>query len=98
MVAYPRLPLSGLLDFKAPATGTFDAPRNDVQNRRSATLRRRRRVGQVTARLGMRSETLTIQLEASSPRLAITGTGNIGMTPQMDAELTIRFTDASIDP
>ena len=35
---------------------------------------------------------------AASPRLALTGTGRIALTPQSDAEITVRFHDSSLDP
>ena len=65
MVASPRMPLSGLLDFKASGNGTFDAPRNDVQIGIDEYFVADEGIGQVTAQLGVRGETLT---ESSSKR------------------------------
>ena len=41
---------------------------------------------------------LTMEFEAASPRLVVSGSGRIALTPEMDAELTLRFTDTSLDP
>ena len=37
-------------------------------------------------------------MEAASPRLVVSGSGRIALTPEMDAELTVRFADTSLDP
>ena len=55
-------------------------------------------VGQVTGTLALRGKELSGDVDAASPRLAITGTGRIALTPQADAELTFRFHDSSLDP
>ena len=41
---------------------------------------------------------LTAELEAASPRLVVSGSGRIALTDQMDAELTLRFANTSLDP
>ena len=41
---------------------------------------------------------MTVELEAASPRLAVSGTGRIDLTEARDAEITLRFTDTSLDP
>ena len=55
-------------------------------------------IGEVTARLTIRDNTLGVELDAASPRLIVSGTGRISMTDEYDAELTFRFTDTSLDP
>ena len=55
-------------------------------------------VGQVTGTLALRGQELSGEIDAASPRLAMTGTGRIALTPQLDAELTFRFHDSSLDP
>src|SRR3970282_2891152 len=55
-------------------------------------------IGQVTGRINVRGELLTLELEAASPRLTVSGSGRIALTPQADAELSFRFTDTSLDP
>jgi translocation and assembly module TamB len=55
-------------------------------------------IGQVTGTLAMRNEVLTINVDAASPRLQANGAGRIAMTPEMDASLTLQFTNTSLDP
>jgi autotransporter translocation and assembly factor TamB len=56
-------------------------------------------IGQLTGRLLLADEVLTIvELEAASPRLAVSGSGRVALTPEMDGELNLRFTDTSLDP
>jgi translocation-and-assembly-module (TAM) inner membrane subunit TamB-like protein len=97
-VAYPELPFSGRLEFKASGSGTFDEPRYDVELRVNDLFVADEGIGQVTGTLSVRGETLALTLDAASPRLGIQGSGTIGMSPEMDADLTFRFTDTSIDP
>ncbi len=39
-----------------------------------------------------------MEIEAASPRLAVSAVGRVALTPAADAELTVRFTDTSLDP
>jgi hypothetical protein len=96
--AFPRAPLSGLLQFTATGTGTFEVPRYDVRMRVDDLFAADEGVGQLTGRLSLRGELLTIELEAASPRLVVSGSGRIALTEQMDAELTLRFSNTSLDP
>jgi translocation-and-assembly-module (TAM) inner membrane subunit TamB-like protein len=98
MAAFPRAPLSGLLQFTATGTGTFDVPRYDVRVRVDDLFAADEGIGQLTGRLSMRGEVLTAELEAASPRLVVSGSGRIALTEQMDAELTLRFANTSLDP
>jgi hypothetical protein len=96
--AYPRAPLSGLAGFTAAGSGTFDAPRYDVKFRVSDLFVAEEGVGQVTGSLAVRGKELSGDFDAASPRLALTGTGRIALTPGADSELTFRFHDSSLDP
>lgn len=97
-LAFPIAPLSGLLQFTATGSGTFEAPRYDVRARIDDLFAGDEGIGQVTTRLGVRGELLTIELEAASPRLSVSGSGRIALTPESDAELSFRFVDSSLDP
>jgi autotransporter translocation and assembly factor TamB len=98
-VKFPRAPLSGLLQFSASGAGEFESPRYDVKLRVDDLFAGDEGIGQLTSRLSIRDEVLTIaELEVASPRLAFSGSGRIALTPEMDGELTFRFTDASLDP
>jgi translocation and assembly module TamB len=97
-VNVPRAPLSGLLQFNATGAGSFDAPRYDVKLRVDDLFAGDEGIGQLTARMALRGELLTADLEAASPRLSVSGSGRIALTPEMDAEMTLRFSDTSLDP
>lgn len=97
-VQYPNAPLTGRAEFTASGSGTFDAPRNDVRFRAADVFMAAEPVGQVTGTLAMRGTDLSGEIDAASPRLALTGTGRIALTPQRDAELAFRFHDTSLDP
>lgn len=91
-------PLSGLLQFTASGNGTFEAPRYDVKFTVLDLYAGEEGIGQVTGRLGIRGDLLTVELEGSSPRLAVSGSGQIELTDEMDTEMTFRFSDTSLDP
>lgn len=96
--SYPDAPLSGLLEFSAAGTGEFDAPRYDVRGRVDDLFVRDEGVGQVTGRIGVRRDVVTLEVEVASPRLAVSGSGRIARTDEADAELAFRFVDSSLDP
>jgi len=96
--AYPQAPLSGLMEFTASGSGRFDEPRYDVRFGISDFFVSDEGIGEVTGRLGVRNTVLTVELEAASPRLSVSATGRVALTPESDAELTFRFTDTSLDP
>jgi translocation and assembly module TamB len=98
MLRFPRAPLSGLAEFTAQGSGTFEAPRNDFKLRVNDLFVGEEGVGQVSGSLALRGKELSGDIDAASPRLALTGTGRIALTPQADAELTFRFHDSSLDP
>jgi hypothetical protein len=95
---YPQAQPSGVIEFTAGGSGTFDAPRYDVRFRIGDLFVGSEPVGQVTGTVALRGNELSGEVDAASPRLAITGTGRILLTPGADAELTFRFHDSSLDP
>jgi hypothetical protein len=97
-LTFPTAPLSGLLDFTATGAGTFDEPRYDVKVRVADLFAGDEGIGQVTGRLALRGDLLTADFEAASPRLTASGSGRIALTPEMDAELSMRFAETSLDP
>ncbi len=96
--AYPAMQPSGLIDFTAGGSGTFDVPRYDVRFRISDLFVADEGVGQVSGTLALRGEEISGEIEAASPRLAVTGTGRISLAPGANAELALRFYDSSLDP
>ncbi|HEY3383276.1 MAG TPA: translocation/assembly module TamB domain-containing protein [Vicinamibacterales bacterium] len=98
-VKYGNTPLSGLMQFSMAGTSTFKSPRYEGRVRIDDVFLGDEGIGQVMGRLNVRERLLTIeQFEAASPRLAVSGSGQIEMTPTVDAELSLRFTDTSLDP
>ena len=96
---FPTLPLTGLLDFSASGSGTFDDPRYSVRGRVVDLFAGEEGLGQLTGRIEVRGDELSIgQLEGASPRLAVSGGGRITLSPRRDADLTLRFSRTSIDP
>jgi autotransporter translocation and assembly factor TamB len=97
-LSFPRAPLSGLLQFTATGTGTFTLPRYDVRLRVDDLFAGDEGIGQLTGRLSLRGDVLTMDVDAASPRLSVTGSGRLALTPEMDAEMTLQFTQTSLDP
>jgi translocation-and-assembly-module (TAM) inner membrane subunit TamB-like protein len=91
-------PLSGLLDFRAGGSGSFDSPRYEVH----ATVRdffvADEGIGTVTGDINIANDVMALKLEAASPRLAVSGTGTVALSEQMDADLTFTVSDTSLDP
>jgi translocation and assembly module TamB len=99
LTAFPGYPsLYGTLDFTATGSGTFEEPRYDVRWAASDLFFGDEGIGEMTGRLSMRGLLMTYELEAASPRLAVSGTGRIELNDEMDAELSFRLTDTSLDP
>jgi translocation and assembly module TamB len=93
------VPLSGLIDFSANGSGSFDRPRYDV----SATIRdvfvADEGIGRVVGEISIDGEQLLLRrLEASSARLIVSGSGQITMNDARDADITFNVTDTSLDP
>ena len=92
------LPLSGLLDFSAGGSGTFDAPRYDVRGTLRDFFVADEGIGQVIGDINIAGDLMTLKIEAASPRLAVSGAGRIALTDEMDAELSFNVSDTSLDP
>ena len=98
-LTFPQAPLSGLLTFDAAGAGSFDNPRYDVRASIADLFVADEGIGEVSGRLALRGDMLTLtELEASSKRLSVSGSGRLALTPERDAELNLRFSDTSLDP
>jgi hypothetical protein len=91
-------PIAGLLDFTAGGSGTFDAPRYDVRGTVRDVFVADEGIGQIVGNLSIDNDLMTVRLEAASPRLAVSASGRIALTPELDTELTINVSDTSLDP
>ena len=96
--AYPQAPLTGLLEFNADGNGTFETPRYQFRGRIRDLFVLDEGIGEVTGRVDIRGDVMALELEAASPRLAVSGTGRIELTDKQNADLSLRFTDTSLDP
>jgi hypothetical protein len=90
--------LSGLIDFTAGGSGTFEAPRYNVRGTVRDLFAGDEGIGQMLAEIGVAGEQMTVKLEVASSRLAISGSGRVALTPEMDTELSFRVTETSLDP
>jgi hypothetical protein len=97
-IRFRQVPISGLAQFTATGNGTFEVPRNDFKIRVDDLTIADESVGQVTGTLALRGNELSGDLDAASPRLALTAAGRIALTPQADCEISLRFHDSSLDP
>ena len=99
LTTYPGYPtFFGALDFSASGTGTFEAPRYDVRFSASDLFFGDEGVGEMSGRLSMRGLLMTYEMEVASARLALSGTGRIELNDEMDAEMSFRVSDSSLDP
>ena len=97
-ISFPRAPLSGILGFDATGTGTFDDPRYDVTLRVADLFAGDEGIGQLQGHLSLRGLMLSLDFDAQSKRLSVSGSGRLARTPEMDADFTLRFNDTSLDP
>lgn len=95
---YPKAQPSGLVDFTAAGSSTFENPRYDVRFRVNDLYVAQEPVGLVTGTLALRGKEMNGEVEVSSSRLAVTGTGRIALDAASTADLTFRFHDSSLDP
>ena len=93
-----QLPLGGTLQFSATGAGAFADPRYDVNGTVTDLSIGGEVVGQVTGRAEVRGGVLGVEVEAGSPRLAISGSGQVELTPAADAQLQLRFTNTALHP
>jgi hypothetical protein len=94
-----QAPLTGLMTFTASGAGAFSAPHYEFGGTIKDLYAADEFVGEVTGHLRVDDNRLTIdQFNTSSFRLQVTGSGQIVLDDQYDAELTLKFLDTSIDP
>jgi hypothetical protein len=90
--------LTGALSFTAGGSGSFAEPRYDVKADVRDLFFGDEGIGEVTGRLAVRDTLLTFEVDAASPRLAVSGAGRITLNEQRDAEMSFRVSDTSLDP
>ncbi len=99
VATFPEFPpLTGVLEFSAGGSGEFDEPRYDVRIGVQDLFVGDEGLGAVTARLSIRGELLTYELEAASSRLSVSGTGRLALDDEGEADMSFRVSDTSLDP
>ena len=96
---FPTLPaITGFADFSAAGSGTFEEPRYDVKVSVFDLFIGEEGLGQMTAQVALRGLTVLYSFDLASPRLAASGSGQFGLTDAGEIEMTVRLSDASLDP
>jgi hypothetical protein len=99
VLTFPKAQLSGIMSVTATGAGTFDSPRYDVKAQIADLFVADEGIGQVSGTLSLRGNMLTLsELNAQSRRLSVTGQGRLALTPEEDVDLTLHFSDTSLDP
>jgi len=98
MLAYPQAPLTGALDFTSSGSGAFLEPAFDVDFRMRDLFVRDEGIGDVRGRLEIRKDDMNFSFDAASTRLALSGAGKVTLLGLYPGDVTLRVTDASLDP
>ena len=98
MLAFPRAPLTGTLDFTSSGSGEFLTPTFDVDFRMRDLFVKDEGIGDVRGRLEIRNDDMNFSFDGASTRLAMSGAGRVTLLGQYPGDVTLRITDASIDP
>jgi len=91
-------PLSGFIDFTAGGSGSFDAPRYDVHGTIQDLFVGDEGIGTITGDVNIANQVMAVKMEAASTRLAVSGSGTIALTDQLDADISLNVSDTSLDP
>ena len=93
------LPLSGLIDFTASGSGTFDAPRYTVKGTIRDLFAADEGIGQVDVReVTVIDDTLSVDATVASPRLAVDVLGRVDLTGGRYADVSFNVNQTSLDP
>ena len=98
VLQYPDAPLSGSHGFHRRRQRHVRRAALPVQGADSRSVSERRRHRRRDRPSRSRGTVMTMELEAASPRLAVSGTGRVDLIEGEDADLTLRFTNTSLDP
>ncbi len=94
-----RVPITGVMRFTATGGGSFDAPVYQVSPVVPDLYVGDEFVGQVSGRLTVRGELMTIDsFLATSARGIVNGSGRVALDDQSEAVLDLNFFEALLDP
>ena len=98
MVAFPEAPLTGRLDFTAAGSGDYLHPTYDADFRVRDLYVKDEGIGDVKGRLELRGDDANFSFDGNSSRLAASGAGKVTLLGDYPGDVTLRLTDASLDP
>jgi translocation and assembly module TamB len=98
MFAYPDMAPTGSIDFTAGGSGPFDTPRYNIRFRVHELAVAGEPLGDATGSFAVLGRQMSGQVDAASPRFAVSGTGRLTLFPHPDSDLTFRFHDFTFDP
>ncbi len=91
-------PLSGAAEFNVSGVGAFDNPRYVVDGTVVDLFVGDQEIGQVTGRLDVRDEVLTLDLEGASSTFAVSADGRVALNAQNDGDVRVVVTNMSLAP
>lgn len=91
-------PLSGAAEFNVSGVGAFDNPRYVVDGTVVDLFVGDQEIGQVTGRLDVRDEVLTLDLEGASSTFAVSADGRVALNQQNDGDVRVVVTNMSLAP
>jgi hypothetical protein len=94
---FEKFPVTGVAEFTADGSGTFEIPRNNFRFSVSRLALGEEPLGDLTGNLTLRGNELSGDVAVQLQDVSLTGTGRVALTPQADAELSFRFHDSPLD-
>jgi autotransporter translocation and assembly factor TamB len=98
MVAFPEAPLTGRLDFTVAGSGDYLHPSYDADFRVRDLYVKDEGIGDVKGRVELRGDDANFSFDGNSSRLAASGAGKVTLLGDYPGDVTLRLTDASLDP
>ncbi len=98
LLSFPSAPLTGLAEFTASGSGRFAFPTYEVRGRMRDLFLGDEGIGEVTGRISIRSDDVLFEFEAGSTRLAVSGTGHVTTDGDYPGDVSLRFSETSLDP
>ena len=99
VLQFPQAPLTGIFEFEAGGSGAFAYPTYDVDARVRGLFVKDEGLGDlVKGTIAMRGDDMNFSLEASSPRLQVSGSGKVTLVGDYPGDVTLHVSDTSLDP
>lgn len=95
----PDADLTGVLNFTMRGSGSNQFPRYEWDGRIADLFWGDEGIGQATAHMVIEEDLVTIdRLDLASDRLSVSGSGRVTMNDVYDSEISLRFSETSVDP